>query len=73
MAVQSNEAADPEDNSELSSLETPVPLPDELPYIPIGHPDTMMSKESVRRAVEEFHVKPMISSVPLFQKRERRW
>jgi Sulfotransferase domain len=36
----------------------PEPLPSELPLIPIGHPDIMMSKESVRRAVEEFKVKP---------------
>jgi len=45
-----------------------VPLPPDLPYIPIGHPDTMMSVESVRRAVEEFHVRPTDIIVSTFAK-----
>lgn len=43
-------------------------LPPELPFIPIGHPDTMMSKESVRRAVEEFRVRPSDIIVSTFPK-----
>lgn len=45
-----------------------APLPAELPYIPIGHPDTMMSKESVRKAVEEFRVRPTDIIVSTFAK-----
>jgi len=44
----------------------PPPLP--LPYIPIGHPDTMMSKESVRRAVENFQTRPSDIIVATFAK-----
>eukprot|EP00527_Entomoneis_sp_CCMP2396_P002766 CAMPEP_0198146224 /NCGR_PEP_ID=MMETSP1443-20131203/28227_1 /TAXON_ID=186043 /ORGANISM="Entomoneis sp., Strain CCMP2396" /LENGTH=335 /DNA_ID=CAMNT_0043810111 /DNA_START=81 /DNA_END=1085 /DNA_ORIENTATION=+ len=44
------------------------PLPEDLPFIPIGHPDTMMSKESVRRAVEEFRVRPTDIIVATFSK-----
>jgi len=43
-------------------------LPDELSFIPIGHPDTMMSPESVRRAVEEFRVCPTDIIVATFSK-----
>jgi hypothetical protein len=46
----------------------PSALPPELPSIPIGHPDTMMSKESVRRAVEEFQVRPTDIVVATFSK-----
>ena len=44
------------------------PLPAELPHIPIGHPDTMMSTESVRRAVQEFRVRPTDIIVATFAK-----
>jgi len=43
-------------------------LPLGFPWIPIGHPDTMMSKESVRRAVEEFKVRPTDVIVSTFSK-----
>lgn len=43
-------------------------MPDDFPFIPIGHPDTMMSKESVRRAVEEFQVRPTDVIVATFSK-----
>lgn len=44
-------------------------LPHELlPPIPIGHPDTMMSVESVRRAVEEFQTQPTDVIVATFAK-----
>ncbi|CAB9525825.1 Sulfotransferase 1 family member D1 [Seminavis robusta] len=43
-------------------------LPPDFPFIPIGHPDTMMSKESVRRAVEEFQVQPTDIMVATFSK-----
>jgi len=48
----------------------PIPLrPHEvLEHIPIGHPDSMMSKESVRKAVEEFHVRPTDIIVATFPK-----
>ena len=37
---------------------TPPPLPPlPLEFIPVGHPDSSMSVESVRRAVEEFAVR----------------
>eukprot|EP00536_Pseudo-nitzschia_multiseries_P005048 jgi/Psemu1/318549/estExt_fgenesh1_pm.C_910005 len=39
-----------------------------LSPIPIGHPDSMMSKESVRRAVEEFHTRPTDVIVATFPK-----
>jgi hypothetical protein len=45
-----------------------VPLPAELPCTPIGHPDNMMSKESVRKAVEEFRVRPTDIIVSTFAK-----
>jgi hypothetical protein len=44
------------------------PLPLHFPWIPIGHPDTMMSKESVRRAVEDFQVRPTDILVATFPK-----
>lgn len=44
------------------------PLPAALPHIPIGHPDTMMSTESVRRAVQEFRVRPTDIIVATFAK-----
>ena len=44
---------------------TPVDL---LPHIPIGHPDSMMSKESVRRAVEDFATCPTDIIVATFPK-----
>mgnify|MGYP000281515627 CR=1 FL=1 len=44
------------------------PLPADFPFVEIGHPDTMMSKESVRRAVEEFHVRPTDIVVATFAK-----
>jgi len=43
-------------------------FPKELGFIPIGHPATMMSKESVRRAVEEFRVRPTDIIVSTFAK-----
>jgi len=51
--------------SNTSSAPTPRDL---LEYIPIGHPDTMMSVESVRRAVEEFITKPTDIIVATFAK-----
>jgi len=45
-----------------------APLPNELPLVPIGHPDSMMSDESVRRAVEEFTVRPTDIIVATFPK-----
>jgi CRISPR/Cas system endoribonuclease Cas6 (RAMP superfamily) len=43
-------------SSKLSKLKLKLLRPEDLlTSIPIGHPDSMMSKESVRRAVEEFH------------------
>ena len=39
-----------------------------LEQIPIGHPDSMMSKESVRKAVEEFQVRPTDIIVATFPK-----
>ncbi len=46
-----------------------VPTPqDLLPRIPIGHPDSMMSKESVRRAIEDFRTKPSDVIVATFPK-----
>lgn len=59
------------DKSEADSTPAAVtvaPLPRELPSIPIGHPDTMMSKESVRRAVEEFQIRPTDIVVATFPK-----
>lgn len=50
-----------------SSVEAPTPQ-DLLPRIPIGHPDGMMSKESVRRAVEEFKTLPSDVIVATFPK-----
>lgn len=38
-----------------AAMSTPRDL---LPNIPIGHPDSMMSEESVRRAVEKFRTRP---------------
>lgn len=49
----------------MENLPTPQDL---LPHIPIGHPDSMMSKESVRRAVEEFKTKPTDIIVATFPK-----
>jgi hypothetical protein len=49
-------------------LALPAPLPKDLPHIPIGHPDSMMSVESVRKAVEEFKVKPTDIMVATFPK-----
>ena len=43
-------------------------LPKELGFIPIGHPSTMMPKESVSRAVEEFCVKSTDIIVSTFVK-----
>lgn len=49
--------------------EPPGPTPrDLLEYIPIGHPDSMMSNESVRKAVEEFCTKPSDVIVATFPK-----
>jgi hypothetical protein len=50
------------------SLALPIPLPKDLPCLPIGHPDSMMSKESVRRAVEDFRVRPSDIIVATFPK-----
>ena len=47
---------------------SPAPFPPDFPHIPIGHPDTMMSTESVRRAVEEFRVRPTDIIVATFPK-----
>ena len=45
------------------------PTPRELlEHIPIGHPDSMMSKESVRRAVEDFRTRPTDVIVATFPK-----
>ena len=41
---------------------------DFLEHIPIGHPDSMMSKESVRRAIELFHTLPNDVIVATFPK-----
>ena len=43
-------------------------LPVDFPWVPIGHPDSMMSKESVRRAIEDFHVQPSDVIVATFPK-----
>lgn len=52
-----------------SSSSTSIPtLPDDFPFIPIGHPDTMMSMESVRRAVQEFQTRPTDIMVATFPK-----
>ena len=51
------------------SLVPPLPTPrDLLPHIPIGHPDSMMSKESVRKAVEDFRTLPTDVIVATFPK-----
>lgn len=60
-----------EDSSEVASpapAATTSTLPPDFPFVPIGHPDTMMSKESVRRAVEEFQVRPTDIIVATFSK-----
>ena len=58
--------------SQASSMPRPLiqsPTPRELlPHIPIGHPDSMMSRESVRRAVEEFQTRPSDIIVATFPK-----
>lgn len=46
----------------------PSSLPADFPHIPIGHPDTMMSVESVRRAVQDFKVRPSDVIVATFAK-----
>jgi hypothetical protein len=62
------DAQDQGDDANESSA-TPLPtLPPNFPWIPIGHPDTMMSKESVRRAVEDFCVRPTDILVATFPK-----
>ena len=54
---------------DIASTSNAAPgLPAELPFIPIGHPDTMMSPESVRRAVEEFRVHPTDIIIATFSK-----
>jgi len=53
-------------SQEESQDEAPGLLP--LAHIPIGHPDSMMSVESVRRAVEEFKVRPTDIVVATFPK-----
>ena len=50
-----------------TTIQSPTPQ-DLLPRIPIGHPDSMMSKESVRRAVEEFKTRPTDVIVATFPK-----
>lgn len=61
LSSQMGKEADNQSNGEC-------PPPNELEFIPIGHPDTMMSKESVRRAVEEFQVRPSDIMVATFPK-----
>ena len=56
------------ETSEESTKSQSPQLPSDFPFIPIGHPDTMMSKESVRRAVEEFKVCPTDIIVATFSK-----
>ena len=64
----SNDDDDDDDNDGSKPMLLPASLPKELPLIPIGHPDSMMSVESVRRAVEEFKVKPSDVVVATFPK-----
>jgi hypothetical protein len=58
----------PNDENESSEQPLTSQFPKDLPFIPIGHPDSMMSKESVRRAVEEFRVRPSDIIVATFPK-----
>mmetsp|Transcript_47261 Transcript_47261/g.71501 ORF Transcript_47261/g.71501 Transcript_47261/m.71501 type:complete len:323 (-) Transcript_47261:165-1133(-) len=44
--------------NEKAIADNPSPLPEALGYIPVGHPLMTISVESVRRAVEEFRVRP---------------
>jgi hypothetical protein len=56
-------------NASPRSMVPPLPTPrDLLPHIPIGHPDSMMSKESVRKAVEDFRTRPTDVIVATFPK-----
>jgi len=58
------------EQGDAKQLERRDDLPEELPLpvIPIGHPDTMMSVESVRRAAKEFRVRPTDIVVATFPK-----
>mmetsp|Transcript_28024 Transcript_28024/g.42401 ORF Transcript_28024/g.42401 Transcript_28024/m.42401 type:complete len:326 (+) Transcript_28024:124-1101(+) len=62
--ASSDEIADECERLESST----TPLPEDFPKMPIGHPDSMMSAESVRRAVEEFTVRPTDIIVATFPK-----
>jgi len=63
-----DEMPNSDDKDPFSIINIPCSLPKELPFIPIGHPDSMMSKESVRRAVENFEVRPSDVIVATFPK-----
>ena len=57
-------------SSSSSAFTTPsnINLNEWLPHIPIGHPDSMMSAESVRRATHEFVTRPTDVFVTTFAK-----
>jgi len=62
-------AADAEEPTKSKPKYKEYKTPQELlEHIPIGHPDSMMSKESVRKAVEEFETKPTDVIVATFPK-----
>ena len=66
LSLSSDSTATSDDkNNDTGSLSLPHHV---LPPIPIGHPDKMMSVESVRRAVEEFQTKPTDVIVATFAK-----
>lgn len=58
---------DDDDNDDDDNNKT-LKVEDVLKSIPIGHPDSMMSKESVRRAIEEFSVNSQDIIVATFPK-----
>lgn len=60
-------SAETETTATTTAAAPPTPQ-DLLPQIPIGHPDSMMSKESVRRAVEDFQTRPSDVIVATFPK-----
>jgi hypothetical protein len=55
-------------NDEDPAMDPPTPLCELLPFLSIGHPDTMMSAESVRRAAQDFLVRPTDIIVATFPK-----
>ena len=68
MMYKPDDDASSSNNRQEEEEPTPAPHPLPLPYIPIGHPDTMMSQESVRRAVENFQTRPSDIIVATFAK-----